>query len=141
MSGKTPSNRCGVVHVVRELSVMVNEVDLSTPQKNHKCCQLAQGEESMITIIAKCSAKAGKSDELVKLARDLVKASRSEAGNVSYDFYADLADPTKFTFIEVWKDQAAIDFHNATPHFLGFVEKAEPLLAGPLDVALYQKLT
>ena len=95
----------------------------------------------MITIVAKCSTKAGKADDLVNLARDLVQASRSEAGNVSYDFYADIGDPEKFTFVEVWKDQAAIEFPNNTSHFQGFVEKAGPLFAGPLDIALYRKLT
>ncbi|MCK9298291.1 MAG: antibiotic biosynthesis monooxygenase [Methanoculleus sp.] len=95
----------------------------------------------MITIIARCSARAGRAEELVQLAGNLVDSSRKEEGNVSYDFYADIADPAKFTFIEVWKDQAAIDFHNATPHFQGFVEKAGPLFAGPLDVALYRKLS
>lgn len=95
----------------------------------------------MITIVARASVQADKVENLVDLALSLVKASRSEAGNVSYDFYADLADPAKFTFVEVWKDQAAIDLHNATPHFQGFVEKAGPLFAGPLDIALYRKLT
>lgn len=95
----------------------------------------------MITIVARCSVKTDKVEDLVELALDLIKASRSEAGNVSYDFYADLADPAKFTFVEVWKDQAAIDLHNATPHFRGFVDKAGPLFAGPLDIALYRKLT
>ena len=94
----------------------------------------------MITIVANCTARAESTGDLAKLALDLVRASRSEAGNVSYDFYADLADPAKFTFIEVWKDQAAIESHNATPHFQGFVEKAGPLFAGPLEIALYRKL-
>ncbi|MDN7012847.1 antibiotic biosynthesis monooxygenase [Methanoculleus sp. FWC-SCC3] len=95
----------------------------------------------MITIVAKCSAKAGKAEELIPLALNLVDSSRKEEGNVSYNFYADAADPAKFTFIEVWKDQAAIDYHNKTPHFQGFVAKADPLFAGPLDIALYQKLS
>ncbi len=95
----------------------------------------------MITIVASGSAKADRVQDLVDLALDLVRASRSEAGNVSYDFYTDLADPAKFTFIEVWRDRAAIELHNATPHFRGFGEKAGPLFAGPLDIALYRKLT
>jgi len=98
-------------------------------------------DDPMITIVAKCSARAGRADELVQLALNLIDSSRKEEGNVSYDFYTDIADPTKFTFIEVWKDQAAIDLHNSTPHFQGFVEKAGPLFAGPLDVSLYQKIS
>lgn len=95
----------------------------------------------MITIVAKGAARAESAGDLEKLALDLVRASRSEEGNVSYDFYTDLADPAKFTFIEVWKDQAAIESHNATPHFQRFVEKAGPLFAGPLEITLYRKLS
>lgn len=95
----------------------------------------------MITIVARCSVKPDTADEFMKIARGLVEASRSEDGNVSYDLYVDLADPAKFTFIEVWKDRAAIDSHNETPHFRDFGERAGPLFAGPLDIALYRKVT
>ncbi|MEN6341746.1 MAG: putative quinol monooxygenase [Methanospirillum sp.] len=95
----------------------------------------------MITIVARGRVRAESVADLERLALDLVGASRSEAGNVSYDFYADLADPATFTFIEVWQDQNAIDLHNATPHFRGFVEKAGPIFDGPLEIALCRKLT
>jgi quinol monooxygenase YgiN len=95
----------------------------------------------MITIIAKCTAKKDAVDDLLELALELVKISRKEEGNVSYDFYGDVASPEKFTFIECWKDSAAIEAHNATPHFNHFVEKAGQLFAGPLDISLFRKLT
>ncbi|KAF5046742.1 putative monooxygenase YcnE [anaerobic digester metagenome] len=95
----------------------------------------------MITIVASGSIQPDRAAELRKLALDLVAGSRNEEGNVSYDFYEDLADPAKFTFIEVWKDQAAIDSHHATPHFQGFVEKAGQLFAGPLSIGLYRRLS
>ncbi|MDV2481889.1 antibiotic biosynthesis monooxygenase [Methanoculleus sp. Wushi-C6] len=94
----------------------------------------------MITIVAKCTVKPEKIDEFMKIALDLVDASRGEEGNVSYDLYADLANPAKFTFIEAWKDRAAIDAHNGTPHFKGFGERAGPLFAGPLDIGLYRRV-
>ena len=95
----------------------------------------------MITIIARCTAKKDATKELQKAALELVTASRKEGGNVSYDFYADLASPYKFTIIECWKDAAAIESHNASPHFKNFVEKAGPLFDGPLDITHYNKLT
>ena len=95
----------------------------------------------MISIIAKCQGKPEMIDNLIKHAHELVIASRKEEGNISYDFYADISDSDKFTFIEVWKDQEAIDIHNETPHFQNFVAKAGPLFAGPLDIALYNKLS
>ena len=42
----------------------------------------------MITIVVRGNAKADSVENLGGLAKDLVKASRSEAGTVSYDFYA-----------------------------------------------------
>ncbi len=95
----------------------------------------------MITIVARCSVKPEKTDEFMKIALDLVDASRGEEGNVSYDLYADLSDPAKFAFIETWRDRAAIDAHNGTPHFKGFGERAGSLFAGPLDIALYRRVT
>jgi quinol monooxygenase YgiN len=95
----------------------------------------------MITIVARGSVLPERVAEFERLALDLVGASRDEAGNDSYDFYTDLADAASFTFIEVWRDQAAIDVHNATPHFQGFVAAAGPLFAGPLEIALCRKLT
>lgn len=95
----------------------------------------------MISIVAKCQGKPETVDELIRLALDLVAASRKEGGNISYDFYADINDSSRFTFIEVWKDQEAIDIHNATAHFQDFGAKAGPLFAGPLDIALYNKLS
>ena len=94
----------------------------------------------MITIVAESSVKPDKTDDFLKIARDLVEASRGEEGNVSYVLYADLKDPAKYTFIENWKDQAAIDSHNATAHFLDFGARAGPLFTGPLDIALYQRV-
>lgn len=94
----------------------------------------------MITIVAKCSVKPESAEQFVELARELVKASRSEEGNVSYEFFSDISFAGKFTFIECWKDQSAIDIHNASQHFIGFGKKASPLFTAPLDVALYQKL-
>lgn len=95
----------------------------------------------MISIIAKCQVKPETADDIIRLALDLVIASRKEKGNISYDFYADTTDSHRFTFIEAWKDQEAINIHNETAHFQNFVAKAEPLFAGPLDIALYKKLS
>jgi quinol monooxygenase YgiN len=95
----------------------------------------------MITIVARGSVQADRVADLERLALDLVRASRSEAGNVSNNFYEELEDPAKFTFIEVWKDRAAIDSHNTAPHFQRFVAAAGPLFAGPLAIALYRRLS
>ncbi len=95
----------------------------------------------MITIVAKCSVQPSAIDEFLELALSLVHASRAEAGNVSYDLFRDLKNPAQFTFIECWKDQEAINVHNASEHFVEFGNKAAPFFGAPLDIGLYRKLT
>mgnify|MGYP000827997105 FL=1 len=63
----------------------------------------------MIKITAKSIVKAGAREEFIATARELVENSRAEAGNVSYHLYEDIDDPNILTFIEEWKDQAAVD--------------------------------
>lgn len=46
------------------------------------------------------------------LARN-VASSRSEEGCLRYAYGSDLADPTLLLITEAWRDQAALDAHNA----------------------------
>jgi quinol monooxygenase YgiN len=94
----------------------------------------------MITIVAQCIIKSDSVDNFLKITQPLIKASREEAGNIAYDLYADNSSPEKYAFIEVWKDQDAIDAHNASSHFNDFVAAAGPLFGGDLDIRLYKKL-
>ncbi len=43
-------------------------------------------------------------------------------------------------FIECWKDQAAIDIHNATEHFTGTFPKLLELCDGEPAVMLFEEL-
>lgn len=51
-----------------------------------------------------------------------------------------MSDPAVFAFIECWKDQAAIDFHNATPHFTGLVLRMGVLYEKSYPVELYEEM-
>jgi quinol monooxygenase YgiN len=78
-----------------------------------------------LKIVAAIVVKAAYQDELEKVFRTVVDATRKEAGNVSYDLHQDCQNPLKYTILEVWKSQAAIDEHNASAHFKAFVEAVE----------------
>lgn len=71
----------------------------------------------MIRIVAALKVKEGKKETFIALAKELIEKSRAEAGNVDYALYQDKQDVNTLTFIEAWKDQAAIDTHNASEHF------------------------
>lgn len=86
---------------------------------------------------AKLQIKADKVDAFVAAAKDVIAASRAEPGNTSYTLYQDPYDKTVFFFFEEWKNQAAIDFHFATPHFKAFAGKLKDMAAGPAAITIY----
>ncbi|MGE4548070.1 MAG: putative quinol monooxygenase [Intestinibacillus sp.] len=89
----------------------------------------------MIKIVAKAKVKPENKAKFIELAKPLVAASQAEEGNVSYNLHESLEDPNVMAFIEVWKDQAAIDFHNATAHFTTICPQFADLFDGPMEVA------
>ena len=78
-----------------------------------------------LKIVAVIAVKAAFQEELEKVFRTLVNETRKEEGNVSYDLHQDCKDPLKYTILEVWKSQAAIDEHNESAHFKAFVSAVE----------------
>ncbi len=60
---------------------------------------------------------------LETVSKELVEKSRAEAGNVFYSLNMSTTNPRQLAFIECWKDQEAIDIHNATEHFKGILPK------------------
>lgn len=81
----------------------------------------------MIRIIARSTIKEGKREEFLSLVKELVEKSRAEEGNVYYDLCEDINNPNVLTFIEAWKDQNAIQIHNASEHFTRIVPQTGEL--------------
>jgi quinol monooxygenase YgiN len=90
----------------------------------------AAGSESpatgdALTIIATLKANPEFKDELWNAVLEVVKGTRTETGNISYNVYVDTTDPLQWTFIENWKSQAAINDHNTSEHFRTFAKTVE----------------
>lgn len=94
--------------------------------------QLTAADEEL-TIVAHVVVKPEFKDEVLKATRAVVDGTRTEAGNASYVLYEHTDNPLKFTLIEVWKSQAAIDTHNNTNHFKAFVKAID----GKADLEVY----
>jgi len=94
----------------------------------------------MIKIIVNMPVKPGKVEEFKALAKDIVAASAAEAGNVYYTLNVSKDDPNLFAIMECWKDQAAINYHNATPHFTGILPKMIALCEGDIPIKLYDEV-
>ncbi|KRL98984.1 putative quinol monooxygenase [Liquorilactobacillus satsumensis] len=52
---------------------------------------------------------------------ELVVNSAKEPGNLSYGHFKKLNCTAEYEIIEHWKDAAAVEEHNATPHFQKFL--------------------
>ena len=77
----------------------------------------------MIKIVAKMLVKADQVEEFKAIAKERVEKSRAEEGNIFYSLNVSTTNPRLLAFIECWKDQEAIDIHNATEHFTGILPK------------------
>jgi quinol monooxygenase YgiN len=91
----------------------------------------------MIVLAAKITAKAERRGELTALAASMLAPSRAENGCISYTFYAQQPGDDEFLFFEEWADQAALDAHFQTPHFLNFMQKVPELIASKPSIRLY----
>lgn len=47
--------------------------------------------------------------------RGIAEQIRKEPGNLRYDYYLPLAEEGKVLLVDSWENQAAIDFHHASP--------------------------
>jgi quinol monooxygenase YgiN len=87
--------------------------------------QQEAGSAEKLTIIANVTLYPEFKDELLPAIQAVVEATRKEAGTISYDVFEDTANPLKYTFVEHWKSQSAIDAHNASDHFIQFAKALE----------------
>lgn len=78
-----------------------------------------------LKIVAVIVVKAEYQKELEKVFHTVVDETRKEEGNVSYDLHQDTTNPLKYTILEVWKSQDAINIHNESAHFKAFVAAVE----------------
>lgn len=84
----------------------------------------------MIVIVADFDVKQDCVDSFVRLAAECTRSTRKENGNLSYKVFQGREDKSKFTFIEEWLNDTAIEKHNAAPHFKLFIESVAPLING-----------
>ncbi|MBR5939710.1 MAG: antibiotic biosynthesis monooxygenase [Neisseriaceae bacterium] len=94
----------------------------------------------MIKIVAKMPVAASKVADFKAAARELVEKSRLESGNVFYTMNVSHNNPNLFAVIECWKDQAAVDFHGATPHFTDILPKLAEMCDGDISIELFDEI-
>lgn len=94
----------------------------------------------MIKILAKSTIKPGCLEGYLETVKGLVEGSQAEEGNLYYTLNQDINDENSIVIMEGWKDQEAIDIHNASEHFTTIVPKLAQYLLAPSEVTLYKEL-
>ncbi len=77
----------------------------------------------MMVIVARWTVQDGFLPKALTLLADLQKASRAEAGNLTYDFYQDPILPQNILIYEEYKNVEAVEAHRMNKHFQDIVVK------------------
>ena len=77
----------------------------------------------MVVLAVTWMAKAGREVEAAAIFGKLTEASRKEPGCVMYLVHRHKTEPRRFFIYEQYKDDAALEAHRATPHFLQYARK------------------
>jgi quinol monooxygenase YgiN len=83
-----------------------------------------------VQLIARHTMTPGTESEVLALVDQLVAATRTEPGNVAFEAYRSLSDPSSYVLLERYASHEALAAHRATPHFQAIViQRLVPLLA------------
>ena len=88
-------------------------------------------------VIMRLAAKPDKVAELRAVLAAVVAPTRKEPGCRGYQVLQNDADPSDFTLVEDWANEAALDAHLAAPHTQEAFAKGVPLLAQEPDMRRY----
>lgn len=94
----------------------------------------------MITINATVYVNKDAIKEYKALTNVLIPGTQNELGNLRYDMYQSIEQPTEFVFIEQYADQAALDAHHNADHFTSFLKNVAPFLSKDMDVSVFHEV-
>ncbi len=94
-----------------------------------------------LKVVARMMASPDKIEEVRVLLTSLLEPSSRDFGCIRYECLQNLADPSDFTFVEEWQNEAALKAHLNTPHLQAALAKLPALLAAEPDIRCYHALS
>jgi quinol monooxygenase YgiN len=91
-------------------------------------------------VVARITARPDTIDQVRAILESMIAPTHRETGCIVYELFQNTQDPTDFTFVEEWTDDAALDQHAATPHIAGVQPQLRELIAAPTDVRRYRHI-
>ena len=90
-----------------------------------------------LRVVARIKAKPDKVEEVRNALTGLVEPTRNEAGCIVYELLQNTGDPTDFTFVEEWENEAALASHAASDHIKTTRVKLEGIVEEAPDIQTY----
>ena len=94
----------------------------------------------MVVLAVTWMAKVTHEAEVTAVFTKLSEESRKEPGCVMYQVHRHKTDPRRFFIYEQYKDDAALEAHRATPHFLQYAKKQLPKIADRVEGHLFEPI-
>ena len=94
----------------------------------------------MVVLAVTWMAKVGREAEVAGIFSQLTEESRKEPGCVMFQVHRHKTEARRFFIYEQYKDDAALEAHRATPHFLQYARKQLPKVADRTEGQLYEPL-
>ena len=95
----------------------------------------------MVVLVVTWMAKQGHEKEVVSVFTKLTEESRKEPGCIMYVVHQHKTDLRRFLVYEQYKDDAALEAHRASPHFLQYVKKELPKLGERVEGNVYSAIS
>ena len=94
----------------------------------------------MVVLVVSWMAKPGHEKEVIDVFTKLTAESRKEPGCVMYLVHQHKTDPRRFLVYEQYKDDAGLEAHRASAHFLQYAKKELPKLGERVEGNLYSPI-
>ena len=94
----------------------------------------------MVVLVVTWMAKVGREAEMAAVFSKLTEESRKEPGCAMFVAHRHKTEPRRFLVYEQYKDDAALEAHRASPHFLQYAQKELPKLGDRVEGNQYEPL-
>ncbi|PKH24388.1 (4S)-4-hydroxy-5-phosphonooxypentane-2,3-dione isomerase [Enterobacterales bacterium CwR94] len=92
----------------------------------------------MEVTLVEINVKDDKIDEFLRVFEANHLGAIKEPGNLRFDVLQDSAVPSRFYIYEAYTDDAAVQAHKKTPHYLACVEALEALMTEPRKKTVFK---
>jgi (4S)-4-hydroxy-5-phosphonooxypentane-2,3-dione isomerase len=94
----------------------------------------------MVVLAVTWMAKAGHDADVAPILAKLTEESRKEPGVLMFQAHRHKTEPRRFFIYEQYKDDAALEAHRSTAHFLQYARKDLPKVADRVEGNLFEPL-